>query len=60
MLAGRRSRFGLVGRRRVVVGAGREIHVISMMRTRIYEIGEAVSVEVSPHHCHLIPSEAAD
>ena len=35
----------------------REIHIISMMRTRLYEIGEAVSVQVSPHHCHLIPME---
>jgi len=35
----------------------REIHVISMMRTRIYTVGEAVSVEVSPHHCHLIARE---
>jgi spermidine/putrescine transport system ATP-binding protein len=33
----------------------REIHVISMMRTQIYKIGEEVSVQVSPHHCHLIP-----
>jgi len=39
----------------IELGADREIHVISMMRTRIYEIGEAVSVQVSPHHCHLIP-----
>ena len=35
----------------------REIHIISMMRTRLYEIGEAVSVQVSPHHCHLIRME---
>jgi putative spermidine/putrescine transport system ATP-binding protein/spermidine/putrescine transport system ATP-binding protein len=38
---------------------GREIHVISMMRTRIYNIGEEVSVRVAPHHCHLIPLEEA-
>jgi hypothetical protein len=25
-----------------------------MMRTRIYNIGESVSVQVAPHHCHLI------
>jgi len=25
------------------------------MRTRIYNIGEEVSVQVSPQHCHLIP-----
>jgi ABC-type Fe3+/spermidine/putrescine transport system ATPase subunit len=37
--------------------ADREIHIISMMRTRLYNIGEEVSVQVSPHHCHLIPME---
>ena len=41
----------------IELGTGREIHIISMMRTRLYEIGEAVSVQVSPHHCHLIPLE---
>ncbi len=41
----------------IELGGGREIHVISMMRTRIYEVGEAVSVQVAPHHCHLIPLE---
>ncbi len=41
----------------IELGAGREIHIISMMRTRLYNIGEVVSVEVSPHHCHLIPRE---
>ena len=41
----------------IELGAGREIHVISMMRTRIYNSGEEVSVQVSPHHCHLIPKE---
>ncbi len=39
----------------IELGAGREIHIISMMRTRLYDIGETVSVQVSPHHCHLIP-----
>ena len=39
----------------IELGTDREIHVISMMRTRIYEIGEEVSVQVAPHHCHLIP-----
>jgi ABC-type Fe3+/spermidine/putrescine transport system ATPase subunit len=39
----------------IELGADREIHVISMMRTRIYETGEEVSVQVAPHHCHLIP-----
>ncbi len=41
----------------IELGADREIHVISMMRTRIYNIGEEVRVQVSPHHCHLIPLE---
>ncbi|NNL76475.1 MAG: ABC transporter ATP-binding protein [Desulfobacterales bacterium] len=41
----------------IELGTDREIHVISMMRTRIYSIGEEVSVQVSPHHCHLIPLE---
>jgi ABC-type Fe3+/spermidine/putrescine transport system ATPase subunit len=41
----------------IELGGNREIHIISMMRTRIYEIGETVSVEVAPHHCHLIPIE---
>ena len=41
----------------IELGGEREIHVISMMRTRIYDIGEEVSVQVSPHHCHLIPME---
>jgi putative spermidine/putrescine transport system ATP-binding protein/spermidine/putrescine transport system ATP-binding protein len=39
---------------------GREIHVISMMRTRIYNTGEEVSVQVSPHHCHLIPLQTPE
>jgi hypothetical protein len=37
------------------VGDEREIHIISMMRTRLYQVGEAVSVQVAPRHCHLIP-----
>ena len=41
----------------IKLGAEREIHVISMMRTRIYDVGEDVSVQVSPHHCHLITIE---
>ncbi len=41
----------------IELSADREIHVISLMRTRIYDIGEEVSVQVSPHHCHLIPME---
>ena len=41
----------------IELGDAREIHVISMMRTRIYETGEEVSVQVAPRHCHLIPRE---
>jgi len=41
----------------IELGTDREIHIISMMRTRLYEIGEAVSIQVAPHHCHLIPLE---
>jgi putative spermidine/putrescine transport system ATP-binding protein/spermidine/putrescine transport system ATP-binding protein len=41
----------------IELGTGREIHIISMMRTRLYNVGEAVSVQVSPQHCHLIPLE---
>ena len=41
----------------IELSADREIHVISMMRTRIYNIDEEVSVQVSPHHGHLIPME---
>ena len=36
---------------------GREIHIISMMRTRIYHVGDKVSVQVAPHHCHLLAIE---
>jgi putative spermidine/putrescine transport system ATP-binding protein/spermidine/putrescine transport system ATP-binding protein len=41
----------------IELATGREIHIISMMRTRLYSNGESVSVQVSPHHCHLIPLE---
>jgi ABC-type Fe3+/spermidine/putrescine transport system ATPase subunit len=41
----------------IELAADREIHVISMMRTRVYGIGEEVCVQVAPHHCHLIPLE---
>jgi spermidine/putrescine ABC transporter ATP-binding subunit len=34
-----------------------ELHVISMMRTRSYKVGEDVSVMVAPRHCHLLPFE---
>jgi ABC-type Fe3+/spermidine/putrescine transport system ATPase subunit len=39
------------------LGGDTEIHVISMMRTRIYKVGEEVSVQVAPNHCHLIHQE---
>lgn len=41
----------------IELSADREIHVISMMRSRIYNVGERVSVQVAPHHCHLIARE---
>ncbi len=41
----------------IELGTGREIHIISMMRTRIYSIGEKVRVQVAPHHCHLLAIE---
>jgi putative spermidine/putrescine transport system ATP-binding protein/spermidine/putrescine transport system ATP-binding protein len=37
--------------------SGREIHVISMMRTHTYDYGDDVYVQVSPYHCHLIAAE---
>ncbi|TKB24421.1 ABC transporter ATP-binding protein [Desulfopila sp. IMCC35006] len=42
----------------IELGTGREIHIISMMRTRIYSIGEKVRVQVAPHHCHLLAIES--
>ncbi len=41
----------------ISLGRDREIHIISMMRTRIYDVGEKVSVQVAPHHCHLLAIE---
>lgn len=38
----------------VEIGKNREIHVISMMRSKTYRTGEDVAISVSPHHCHLI------
>lgn len=43
----------------VEIAGGAEIHIISMMRSRIYQIGDEVSVQVSPHHCHLLAPEEA-
>ncbi len=39
----------------IELAAGREIHVISLMRSRIYDIGDEVAVQVAPRHCHLLP-----
>jgi len=41
----------------VGIEENREIHVISMMRTRIYNRGDEVAVKVAPMHCHLLPLE---
>lgn len=41
----------------IKLASGKEIHVISMMRTRIYKVGDDVCVQVAPSHCHLIPQE---
>ena len=41
----------------VELANGDEVHVISMMRTHIYRVGDEVCVQVAPHHCHLIPLE---
>lgn len=41
----------------IELSPGREIHVICMMKKQVHEIGETVSMQVSPHHCHLIPVE---
>ena len=41
----------------IELSEGREIHVISMMRSQVYNIGEEVSVQVAPYHCHLIHVE---
>ncbi len=38
----------------IELATDREIHVISMMRSRIYRVGETVCIQVSPHHCHMI------
>ncbi len=39
------------------MAGGKEVHVISMMRSRIYGIGNDVVVQVAPEHCHLLPLE---
>jgi putative spermidine/putrescine transport system ATP-binding protein/spermidine/putrescine transport system ATP-binding protein len=38
---------------------GRQIHVISMMRSRIYDVGDEVAVQVAPKHCHLLRVESS-
>jgi len=42
----------------VELADGSELHVISMMRTRSYGTGEAVSLQVASKHCHLLPLES--
>ena len=41
----------------IEIEGGSEVHVISMMRTRIYRAGQKVCVLVDPRHCHLLPRE---
>ena len=41
----------------IEVDGHKELHVISMMRTRSYRVGDEVRVQVSPNHCHLLPLE---
>jgi len=41
----------------IELSAEREIHVICMMKKQVHNIGDVVSLQVSPHHCHLIPAE---
>ena len=42
----------------VQMADGSEMHIISMMRTGFYEVGDTVCVQVAPGHCHLLPLEA--
>ncbi|WP_020675070.1 ABC transporter ATP-binding protein [Geopsychrobacter electrodiphilus] len=41
----------------IELSAEREIHVICMMKKQVHNIGDVVSLQVSPHHCHLISAE---
>jgi putative spermidine/putrescine transport system ATP-binding protein/spermidine/putrescine transport system ATP-binding protein len=38
----------------IELNVGPEIHAISMMRSRIYDTGDEVVVQVAPRHCHLL------
>lgn len=44
----------------IELSSKREINVICMMKKSVHKIGESVNLQVSPHHCHLIPVESAD
>ena len=37
---------------------GEELHVISMMRSRVFEVGEELRITVDPDFCRLLPREA--
>lgn len=39
-------------------GSGDELHVISMMRTKIYEVGDDLQITVDPNFCRMLPREA--
>ncbi len=41
----------------IELAGGKEIHVISMMRTRIYDLEDDVTVTIAPNHCHILPEE---
>ncbi len=36
------------------IGHKEELHVISMMRSRFFQVGDVVSVQVARRHCHLL------
>jgi putative spermidine/putrescine transport system ATP-binding protein/spermidine/putrescine transport system ATP-binding protein len=38
---------------------GTEVHVISMMRTIPFKIGDELTIVVPPHHCGLLPRKEA-
>ena len=42
----------------VEIAGGSELHVISMMRTRLFRTGDPVCLQVAAKHCHLLPLEA--
>ena len=38
-------------------GSGTELHVISMMRTKPFKVGEELAITVAPEFCRLLPRE---